>query len=256
MGQDWRKGKVEDLTNRTFGRLKVIKRVEDYIFPSGQKQSQWLCECSCDNHTQIITTSARLKSGNTKSCGCLKSERTKEFNKSKKKQNDYDLSGEFGIGYTSNGTKFYFDLEDYDKIKDYSWHTNRGYIRTTKYYEDGSRITISMHNLLCPHNDNEEVDHLNRKKNDNRKSNLKPKTHLENMINVGLKKNSTSKIIGVNWRSDNLTWRAFIRYNGKKYNLGCFVNKIDAIKARLAKEKELFGNNAPQSHLFKEHGIE
>ena len=118
-------------------------------------------------------------------------------------------------------------MEDYDKIKDYSWHTNRGYIRTTKYYEDGSRITISMHNLLCPHNDNEEVDHLNRKKNDNRKSNLKPKTHLENMINVGLKKNSTSKIIGVNWRSDNLTWRAFIRYNGKKYkSLSAIANKI------------------------------
>ena len=24
MGQDWRKGKIEDLTNQTFGRLKVI----------------------------------------------------------------------------------------------------------------------------------------------------------------------------------------------------------------------------------------
>lgn len=102
----------------------------------------------------------------------------------------------------------------------------------------------------------EEVDHLNRKKNDNRKSNLKPKSHLENMINVGLKKNSTSGITGVNWRSDNLTWRAVIRYDGKKYNLGCFVDKNDAIKARLSKEKELFGNEAPQRHLFKEFGIE
>ena len=247
--------KFQDLTGQRFGRLVVIERAEDYIFPSGQKQAQWLCECSCENHNKIITTSARLKSGNTKSCGCLKSEAVKENNKLKNKQNEYNLTGKFGIGYTSNGTEFYFDLEDYDKIKDYSWHTNKGYIRATKYHEDGSYTIVSMHNLLCPHKECEEVDHLNRKKNDNRKSNLKPKSHLENMINVGLKKNSTSGIIGVNWRSDNLAWRAVIRYNGKKYNLGCFADKNDAIKARLSKEKELFGSEAPQRHLFKEFGI-
>ena len=36
-----------------------------------------------------------------------------------KKYNTYDLSGEYGIGYTSKGEEFYFDLDDYDKIKDY-----------------------------------------------------------------------------------------------------------------------------------------
>ena len=70
--------KFQDLTGQRFGRLVVIERAEDYIFPSGQKQAQWLCECSCENHNKIITTSARLKSGNTKSCGCLKSEAVKE----------------------------------------------------------------------------------------------------------------------------------------------------------------------------------
>lgn len=27
--------------------------------------------------------------------------------------NTYDLSGEYGIGYTSNGEQFYFDKEDF-----------------------------------------------------------------------------------------------------------------------------------------------
>ena len=102
--------KFQDLTGQRFGRLVVIERAEDYIFPSGQKQAQWLCECSCENHNKIITTSARLKSGNTKSCGCLKSEAVKENNKLKNKQNEYNLTGKFGIGYTSNGTELYFDL--------------------------------------------------------------------------------------------------------------------------------------------------
>ena len=38
-----------------------------------------------------------------------------------KKYNTYDLSGEYGIGYTTKGEKFLFDLEDYEKIKDYCW---------------------------------------------------------------------------------------------------------------------------------------
>ena len=37
-----------------------------------------------------------------------------------RKENIYDLSGEFGIGYCTNtGSPFYFDLEDYNKIKNY-----------------------------------------------------------------------------------------------------------------------------------------
>ena len=37
-----------------------------------------------------------------------------------KKYNRYDLSGEYGIGWTTNTNHvFYFDLEDYEKIKDY-----------------------------------------------------------------------------------------------------------------------------------------
>ena len=47
--------------------------------------------------------------------------------KCNKKYNKYDLSGEYGIGWTSNtNQEFYFDLEDYDKIKDYCWIYNKG----------------------------------------------------------------------------------------------------------------------------------
>lgn len=53
-------------------KLTVIERVADYIKPNGQHVTQWLCECSCEEHTLIITSANALRCGKTKSCGCLK----------------------------------------------------------------------------------------------------------------------------------------------------------------------------------------
>lgn len=66
-----------DLTGKKFGKLLVIKRVENYIQPSGAIKARFLCKCDCGKET-IVDTS-RLKSGNTKSCGCYKIEKTKEI---------------------------------------------------------------------------------------------------------------------------------------------------------------------------------
>lgn len=40
----------------------------------------WECECSCENHTHIIVDGNHLRSGNTKSCGCLHKEQLRERN--------------------------------------------------------------------------------------------------------------------------------------------------------------------------------
>ena len=106
-------GKFKDLTGQRFGRLTVIKRAEDYVSPKGSQNVQWLCKCDCGNEITIVGKALTRKNG-TKSCGCFAKE---NMSKIKKKYNTYDLSGEFGIGYTSKDEKFYFDLEDYDKIK-------------------------------------------------------------------------------------------------------------------------------------------
>lgn len=60
----------EDLTGRRFGRLTVIEQVGDHIInTTGQHLSQWLCKCDCGNIKIIIGNA--LKSGMTKSCGCI-----------------------------------------------------------------------------------------------------------------------------------------------------------------------------------------
>lgn len=65
-------GALIDLTGQTFNRLTVIKRHSKNI----NDRPAWECQCSCGNIT--IVKGADLKSGNTKSCGCYKIERTKE----------------------------------------------------------------------------------------------------------------------------------------------------------------------------------
>ena len=111
---------IEDLTGRKFGRLIVLGRGEDYIAPGTQKKyPRWLCECSCPDHNRVLVIGKSLRKGESQSCGCLQKEIT---SKTSKKYNKYDLSGEYGIGWTSNTNKeFYFDLDDYGKIKDICW---------------------------------------------------------------------------------------------------------------------------------------
>jgi hypothetical protein len=57
-----------DLTGNKYGRLTIIKRVENSKF----LEAQWLCKCECGN-TKIVKAN-NLKRGSTKSCGCLKKE--------------------------------------------------------------------------------------------------------------------------------------------------------------------------------------
>ena len=55
-------------------RLKVIGLAEPTYTTGGNKVINWLCECLCDKHSQLIVPGNRLRNGNTKSCGCLRRE--------------------------------------------------------------------------------------------------------------------------------------------------------------------------------------
>lgn len=101
----------EDLTGKVFGRLTVIEQTDDYIDKKGQHYARWLCECNCPNHNMIKVRTSALKSGNTTSCGCFHTELVQSIGINNKLTNKYDLSGEHGIGWTTNTNReFYFDL--------------------------------------------------------------------------------------------------------------------------------------------------
>ena len=58
-----------DLTGQKFGKLTVIKRVEDHQKPSGNSLVQWLCKCECGS--EKVVSAESLRSGHTQSCGCV-----------------------------------------------------------------------------------------------------------------------------------------------------------------------------------------
>lgn len=68
-----------DLTGKKFGLLTVIKRAEN----GASNRVQWSCKCHCGKTT--IVTTAGLRSGDTKSCGCLKHDGSKKI---------HDISGQ------------------------------------------------------------------------------------------------------------------------------------------------------------------
>lgn len=230
--------KLIDLTGKKFCRLTVLRRIKDYVDEkTGRHYVQWECQCSCEEKTIINVLGDNLRNGNAKSCGCLRSENLKKIRKENSKDNVYDLSGEYGIGWTTNTNKeFYFDLEDYDKIKNYRWHDNGHYATTVP---DGDNY-IFMQNIIMNPQKGERVDHIKHNTYDNRKKYLRIGTISDNNVNRTRARNNTSGVTGVCFHKGTQKWTAYIRKDGKRIYLGVFSNFDDAVKARKQAEEKYF----------------
>ncbi len=243
-------------------RLTVIGRTDDYVAPDGSLKARWLCKCSCGSNKDVIAYGSDLtrnqKRRGVKSCGCLYNEAIKQFNKTKKKYNQYNLDGKYGIGLTSNTNReFYFDLEDYDKIKNYCWgevvdDTNYHYLATILIDENGKHKTLRMHSLIV---DYKLCDHIDRNPFNNQKGNLREASFSENAQNRSLRSDNTSGVVGVSWLKKDECWISYLTLKGKRVYNKCFIDKEDAIKARLQAELQYFGEFAPQKHLFEKYRI-
>ncbi len=76
INREYNKSKLVDLTGKKFGRLRVIRRVEN------RKQiTHWLCKCECGSGEHKIVSGSHLKKGGIRSCGCLSRENYKSFSK-------------------------------------------------------------------------------------------------------------------------------------------------------------------------------
>lgn len=89
------------------------------------------------------------------------------------------------------------------------------------------------------------VDHIDRNKMNNKRSNLRVCTRNQNAQNYGIKKNNTTGVTGVYRNKKNGKWIALITENKKTHALGHYENFYDAVLARLEAEKKYFGEFAP-----------
>lgn len=207
--------KFQDLTGNVYNYFTV----EEYV-----GRSRWLCKCKCGNYRTILASN--LKSGKYKSCGCIRNNTT------------YDLSGEYGIGKDVKGKEFYFDLEDYDKIKNIIWNvTSSGYVQGKI-----NRKTVRLNRYILDITDKKIlIDHINHKVFDNRKDNLRISNNSTNQYNRIKAINNFSGTTGVHWNKQNKRWKACIGFDYQNKYLGSFLTLEEAVQTRKEAEEKYFG---------------
>lgn len=143
---------------------------------------------------------------------------------------------EMHIDSKKHGTHIiYFDIEDWDKIKDYKWHIKKSYntfyAGAAKRLQSNMHIQIIMHRVITECDSFKMVDHINGNGLDNRKDNLRTCTNAENSKNQLVRKNNTSGYKGVHWHKHRGKYNARIYVDGTRKSLGYFDSKELAAKA-------------------------
>lgn len=125
------------------------------------------------------------------------------------------------------------DDEDYDMLVTHKWRLDSwGYPLT------GTKNT-RMHRFILPKKDGFEIDHINKNKLDNRKSNLRYATRSQNEANKN-SKNPSSGFRGVWYDKRAKAYKASL----SKKHLGWFKTAEEAAKAYDKEAKEKFGEFA------------
>lgn len=145
-----------------FGYLKV-----DFLADTKQGSRYYKCTCSCGTGT--VVREFELRNGKTISCGCAKFAL----------RNDPPQALE-GAKYIALNKDYFVlvDEADHESLNKYKWHYRNGYAARRTHTK-----SIYMHRELigCP--DDLQVDHINRDRLDNRRSNLRIVTAVENCAN-------------------------------------------------------------------------
>jgi hypothetical protein len=99
------------------------------------------------------------------------------------------------------------------------------------------RIAWALYHGAWP---DDQIDHINGDKKDNRIANLREATNSQNGKNYGFNRANTSGVKGVSWCKYTNKWRAAIKVNKTRKCLGRYETKEQAAIARhIAEEKYL-----------------
>ena len=129
------------------------------------------------------------------------------------------------------------DDEDFDFLSQWKWCVDsKGYAKRTVCLGkiDGKKKyrTLLMHRVLLNPGPDQEVDHRNRIRSDNRRINLRLCTQNQNHFNCEVpKKSGTSKYRGVIWCKRDKRWIAQLRFNRKHVLRKAFPTEVEAALA-------------------------
>jgi hypothetical protein len=210
-----------DLTEKRFGRLTVIEQAgsDKWGF------ALWMCKCDCG--VIIIVNGGSLRSGCTKSCGCLQREIAK------KRLTTHGLSSSRIYKIWASMIQRCIDIN----YEDYHYYGGRG-ITVCKRWKFFENFLADMGE--CPNDftlervDNEKGYFL---------KNCKWATHTEQNRNQRVQKRNKTGITGVFWSSDRNKFRSYIGVGGRLIHLGSFKELNNAILARQDAEMKYWRKN-------------
>lgn len=144
------------------------------------------------------------------------------------------------IPYNNLLYDIFFDKYMYNMISKYQWHIKR---QKNTYYAATyiNCKTINMHTLIVNNNIFKlGIDHIDGNGLNNIFNNLRMVTYSQNAMNSRIYCTNTSGIAGVYYIYNRDKYRAHIKFNGIKMNLGNYINIESATYARLCAEQFLF----------------
>ena len=204
----------KNITGQRFGRLTA----EQYLFDNRRKQACWLFRCDCGN-TKVLPVNS-VRSNNIRSCGCLRAEKTRQIHLT-------DISRKrFGRLTAVRPT------EKRDSSGSVIWECQcdcgntclasvavlkRGNVRSCGCYYHDSRSQ-------CDQYRKDKIDDTNLSKLVSSKE---------------LRADNRSGSTGVYYLERLGKWEAYISFRKKRYHLGVFSSKDDAVKARSRAEETL-----------------
>jgi hypothetical protein len=151
-----------------------------------------------------------------------------------------------------NGTEVKVSDADYKWLSQWTWSTSHGYARRVPWDTElqKSGPAIYMHRLIRNAGPGEEVDHIDRDKLNNQRSNLRLVTRGPNSQNRPGKARSGYKGVQAN----RTRWQAIIVCKGKRYCLGTYNDPADAAHAYDRAALKFFGPSAFTN--FPIHAVE
>lgn len=155
-------------------------------------------------------------------------------------RNIINEKGEYSelICETKDGRKIVslVDNEDVVKIKKYKWHVGSGEYVSNPKMGRLSRFLMDLSRGFAPNDRantfSEEVDHINRNRLDNRKSNLRIVTRLGNMQNKNVYQNNSTGHVGVGLHGLTGKWFYQLSYGGASEISTLYEDKNTAIQNR------------------------
>lgn len=197
----------ENLTGKRFGRLSVLHRTDNR-----NGRVCWECLCDCGNTCSV--TSMLLKSGKTRSCGCLRSEEGR--------RRAVDLSGQrFGSLTALCAT------DERDRKSSVMWHCRCECGNETDVSEDGLRFG---RHISCGCKKKEMQSRIGETLT------FVDGTCIEWLKNRKERCDNTSGFRGVSQRK-NGRYKAEIGFKGKRFYLGLYDTYEEAVNVRLNAER-------------------